>query len=57
MAGEADTYQEVHDAAFAAPVADAVDLVAALVAAVMVLRLTRMQDEKARRGPAVPVAA
>ncbi|MFE3850554.1 DUF4328 domain-containing protein [Streptomyces griseorubiginosus] len=57
MAGEADTYQEVHDAAFQLLFADAVDLVAALVAAVMVLRLTRMQDEKARRGPVVPVAA
>jgi hypothetical protein len=30
--------------------------VAALLAAAVVLRLTRMQDEKAHQGPAVPVA-
>lgn len=36
--------------------ADGVDLVAALVAAAVVLRLTRMQNEKAHQGPAVPVA-
>ncbi|MFJ6391663.1 DUF4328 domain-containing protein [Streptomyces sp. NPDC091972] len=55
-AEEADTGQEIHDTAVQMLFADGVDLVAALVAAVLVLRLTRMQDEKARKGPAVPVA-
>lgn len=52
----ADTAQEIHDAMLPMLFIDAVDLAAALVAAVMVLRLTRMQDEKARRGPGVPAA-
>ncbi|WP_020118698.1 DUF4328 domain-containing protein [Streptomyces canus] len=56
MAGEADTSQEIHDTMGQLMFADGVDLVAALCAAAVVLRLTRMQDEKARRGPAVPVA-
>ncbi|MFI0543707.1 DUF4328 domain-containing protein [Streptomyces sp. WSLK1-3] len=56
MAAEADTAQEIHDTMTQMMFADGVDLVAALVAAAVVLRLTRMQDEKARRGPAVPVA-
>ncbi|MDH6516945.1 hypothetical protein M2164_003401 [Streptomyces sp. SAI-208] len=56
MAGEADSPQEIHDAMAQMMFADGVDLVAALVAAALVLRLTRMQDEKARRGPAVPAA-
>jgi len=56
MVGEADTPQEIHDAMLQMLFADAVDLVAALVAAALVLRLTRMQDEKARLGPAVPAA-
>lgn len=56
MAGEADTSREIHDTAVQMMFADGVDLVAALVAAALVLRLTRMQDEKARRGPVVPVA-
>ncbi|MFC8361770.1 DUF4328 domain-containing protein [Streptomyces griseorubiginosus] len=50
------TAREIHDAMLPMLLADAVDLAAALVAAAMVLRLTRMQDEKARRGPAVPAA-
>ncbi|MCX4857552.1 DUF4328 domain-containing protein [Streptomyces canus] len=53
---EADTSQEIHDSMTQMMVADGLDLVAALVAAAVVLRLTRMQDEKARQGPAVPVA-
>ncbi|MFF0090710.1 DUF4328 domain-containing protein [Streptomyces canus] len=53
---EADTSQEIHDSMTQTMVADGLDLVAALLAAVVVLRLTRMQDEKARQGPAVPVA-
>ncbi|MFF7642352.1 DUF4328 domain-containing protein [Streptomyces canus] len=56
MAGEADTSQEIHDTMGQMMFADGVDLVAALCAAAVVLRLTRMQDEKARRGPAVPVS-
>ncbi|MFF1718932.1 DUF4328 domain-containing protein [Streptomyces sviceus] len=56
MADEADTSQEIHDTMGQMMFADGVDLVAALCAAAVVLRLTRMQDEKARRGPAAPVA-
>lgn len=56
MAGEADTSREIHDTMVQMMFADGVDLVAALLAAAVVLRLTRMQDEKARRGPAVPAA-
>ncbi|MFG2464294.1 DUF4328 domain-containing protein [Streptomyces canus] len=52
----ADTPQEIHDSMTRTMVADGLDLVAALLAAAVVLRLTRMQDEKARQGPAVPVA-
>ncbi|MFF4035330.1 DUF4328 domain-containing protein [Streptomyces sviceus] len=55
MADEADTSQEIHDTMGQMMFADGVDLVAALCAAAVVLRLTRMQDEKARRGPAAPV--
>ncbi|MFE2211875.1 DUF4328 domain-containing protein [Streptomyces canus] len=53
---EADTSQEIHDSMTQMMVADGLDLVAALVAAAVVLRLTRMQNEKAHQGPAVPVA-
>ena len=53
---DADTSQETHDAVPQAMLADGLDLVAALLAAAVVLRLTRMQDEKAHRGPAAPVA-
>ncbi|MEU0209296.1 DUF4328 domain-containing protein [Streptomyces canus] len=52
----ADTSQEIHDSMTQTMAADGLDLAAALVAAAVVLRLTRMQDEKARQGPAVPVA-
>jgi hypothetical protein len=53
----ADTSQEIHDAVTQAMLADGLDLVAALLAAAVVLRLTRMQNEKAHRGPEMPVAA
>ncbi|MEU0025281.1 DUF4328 domain-containing protein [Streptomyces sp. NPDC006335] len=53
---EADTSQEIHDSMTQMMVADGLDLVAALLAAAVVLRLTRMQDDKARQGPAVPAA-
>ncbi|MFK4105970.1 DUF4328 domain-containing protein [Streptomyces sp. NPDC019531] len=56
MADEADTSQEIHDTMVQMMFADGVDLVAALFAAAVVLRLTRMQDEKAHQGPAVSVA-
>ncbi|MFG3046662.1 DUF4328 domain-containing protein [Streptomyces sp. NPDC048241] len=38
-------------------VVDGIDLVAAVLAAVVVLKLTRMQHEKALRGPSLPSAA
>jgi hypothetical protein len=53
---DAHTAQEIHDSVTQAMVADVLDLVAALLAAAVVLRLTRMQDDKARQGPAMPVA-
>ncbi|MET7730939.1 DUF4328 domain-containing protein [Streptomyces sp. NPDC005402] len=53
---EADTPRRIHDSMTQTMVADGLDLVAALLAAAVVLRLTRMQDEKARQGPAVPGA-
>lgn len=56
IAEDAGTIHEIHDAMVQMLFADGFDLVAALVAAVMVLRLTRMQDEKARRGPVAPAA-
>lgn len=56
QAGEADTVQEIHDSMVQMFFADGVDLVAAVFAGAVVLRLTRMQNEKANRGPTVPVA-
>jgi hypothetical protein len=53
---DADTSQEIHDAVPQAMLADGLDLAAALLAATLVLRLTRMQNEKAHRGPEAPVA-
>jgi len=52
----AGTAREIHDAMTQVMFADGLDLVAALFAAAVVLRLTRMQNEKAHQGPAVPVA-
>jgi hypothetical protein len=55
-ASDAHTAREIHDAMVHMFFADGVDLVAAVFAAAVVLRLTRMQNEKAERGPGVPVA-
>lgn len=53
---EADSSREIHDAMTQVMIADALDLVAAVFAAAVVLRLTRMQDQKAHQGPPVPAA-
>ncbi|MEU9366088.1 DUF4328 domain-containing protein [Streptomyces avermitilis] len=47
----AETAPEIHEAAGQMLFSDAADMVAAALAILFVLRLTRMQDEKARRGP------
>jgi hypothetical protein len=47
----ADTAQEIHDAVGQVMLGDAVDVVAAVFAILVVLKLTRMQDRKARGGP------
>ncbi|MGW7044487.1 DUF4328 domain-containing protein [Streptomyces avermitilis] len=49
---KAETAPEIHEAAGQMLFSDVVDMVAAALAILFVLRLTRMQDEKARRGPA-----
>ncbi|MET7906839.1 DUF4328 domain-containing protein [Streptomyces avermitilis] len=51
---KAETAPEIQKAAGQMLFSDVVDMVAAVLAILFVLRLTRMQDEKARRGP-VPV--
>ncbi|MFJ6812301.1 MULTISPECIES: DUF4328 domain-containing protein [Streptomyces] len=48
---KAETAPEIHKAAGQMLFSDVVDMVAAVLAILFVLRLTRMQDEKARRGP------
>lgn len=53
---KADSAEEIQDAAGQMLFADVVDIVAAALAIVVVLRLTRMQNEKVRQGPA-PVFA
>ncbi|NEA99792.1 DUF4328 domain-containing protein [Streptomyces sp. SID13726] len=53
---DADTSAEIHDAMSQVMIADTLDLLAALVAAALVLRVTRMQDRKAHAGPGVAVA-
>ena len=50
----AETLDEIRDAAGQVLVSDAVDIAAAVLAILVVLRLTRMQHEKGLRGP-VPV--
>ncbi|MHA5052636.1 DUF4328 domain-containing protein [Streptomyces sp. SD15] len=52
---KAETAQEIHDAVSQVMFADALDLAAAVLASLVVLRLARMQNEKALRGP-VPAA-
>ncbi|MFC8200895.1 DUF4328 domain-containing protein [Streptomyces sp. NPDC057298] len=53
---DAETPGELRDAVAQVMFADAVDLVAAVLAVLVVLRLTRMQDDKARHGPLAAVA-
>ncbi|GAA3868515.1 hypothetical protein GCM10023084_22100 [Streptomyces lacrimifluminis] len=50
----AETLEEIRDAAGQVLFSDSVDIVAAVLAILVVLRLTRMQHEKAQHGP-VPV--
>ncbi|MFD8420623.1 DUF4328 domain-containing protein [Streptomyces sp. NPDC059466] len=50
----ARTALEIQHAAGQAVFADAADIAAALLAILVVLRLTRMQNEKAHRGPVAP---
>ncbi|MFD8736473.1 DUF4328 domain-containing protein [Streptomyces sp. NPDC059618] len=50
---KAETADAIRSAALQALLADAVDIVSAALAIVVVVRLTRMQDRKARIGPAV----
>ncbi|MEU6350035.1 DUF4328 domain-containing protein [Streptomyces sp. NPDC047072] len=57
IADSADTPRQIHEWTPLVMVADALDLVAAVLAALVVLKLTRLQDEKAHQGPAVPVPA
>ncbi|MGW4222553.1 DUF4328 domain-containing protein [Streptomyces bauhiniae] len=53
----ADRLLRVESGAGMLAVADGIDLLAAALAAVVVLRLTRMQNEKALQGPSLPSAA
>ncbi|MFF9374238.1 DUF4328 domain-containing protein [Streptomyces griseoluteus] len=53
----ADRLLRVESGAGMLAVADGIDLVAAALAAVVVLRLTRMQNEKALREPSLPSVA
>ncbi len=52
---KAETVPEIRRAVGQVLFADAVDVVAAVLAILFVLALTRMQDAKARSGPALPV--
>lgn len=53
----ADRLLRVESGAVMLAVVDGVDLVAAVLAAVVVWKLTRMQNEKALQGPSLPSAA
>ncbi|RZU44086.1 uncharacterized protein DUF4328 [Streptomyces sp. BK022] len=53
----ADRLLRVGSGAGMLAVVDGIDLVAAVLAAAVVLRLTRMQNEKALQGPSLPSAA
>jgi hypothetical protein len=52
----AGTAEEIHDAVLQVMFSDVVDIAAAALAILVVLRLTRMQHEKALQGPPVPAA-
>jgi hypothetical protein len=56
QSGDADTADGIHAGAYAMMISDALDIAAAALAILVVLRLTRMQHEKALAGPGVPVA-
>ncbi len=57
MYSRAESPSEVQRAVGQTLFSDAVDIAAAVLAAVFVLTLTRMQDRKARSGPGMPVTA
>ncbi|WP_312018698.1 DUF4328 domain-containing protein [Streptomyces sp. I05A-00742] len=57
MYSRAETLEEVRRAVEVLFVADAVDIVAAVVAMLFVRRLTALQDEKAHQGPVLPPPA
>ncbi|WP_328448992.1 DUF4328 domain-containing protein [Streptomyces sp. NBC_00386] len=50
-ARKAETAQQIQDAAFQLMIADGLDIVAAVLAIAVVLKLTRMQDRKAKADP------
>ncbi|MBH1937761.1 DUF4328 domain-containing protein [Streptomyces sp. AV19] len=54
---KAETFEEIRTATGVLLVADVVDIVAAVVAALFVLRLTALQNEKAYQGPMIPFPA
>lgn len=55
--GKDDAADEIHAAVYLVTISDALDIAAAALAILVVLRLTRMQQEKAAlAGPGVPVA-
>ncbi len=55
QSGDADTADGIHAGAYALMISDALDIAAAALAIALVLRLTRMQHEKALAGPGAPV--
>ncbi len=56
QSGDADTADGIHAGAYALMISDTLDIAAAALAIALVLRLTRMQHEKALAGPGAPVA-
>ncbi|MET7482436.1 DUF4328 domain-containing protein [Streptomyces sp. NPDC005538] len=54
--GNTDAPDQIHSAAYQLMISDAIDIAAAGLAILVVLRLTRMQHEKALAGPVAPVA-
>jgi hypothetical protein len=53
--GKADAADQMHASAYQLMISDGLDIAAAAFAILVVLRLTRMQHEKALAGPGVPV--
>ncbi|MBC2878745.1 DUF4328 domain-containing protein [Streptomyces sp. TYQ1024] len=56
MYARADSFEEIRRATGVLIAADAVDIVAAVLAFLFVRRLTALQDAKAHQGPVLPVA-